>query len=209
MVCLYIVFLRLDECLLAYTRVTIHIISILQDLRFSQFSKGPNAKPSKQSTATPFHSLGNIRSHLSQSVFSAKHGKFHKCTKAANLTSHLAQREHKFHVLSSQEPLQKEVEPWEHVEVSRQLWPERSTQLLTGLLAFKQITKDHPAQFLFLPDPDPQGSLRGLWSFYSSWFVGEFQLEVSQGIQEHCAKANGAVWMEREGGQCYGCWGIS
>ncbi|KAK4831297.1 hypothetical protein QYF61_016767 [Mycteria americana] len=82
-------------------------------------NKGLNAKPSKQSTATPFHSLGSIQSHLSQHIFSAKHCKFSKSIKAHIVQEDLAQREHKFHVLSSREPLQKQVEPWEHIEVLR------------------------------------------------------------------------------------------
>lgn len=115
--CLSIIFLQLDEHLLAYTRATIHLISILQDLQFSLFSQWRNARHSKQSTATPFHSLGSIQSHLSQHIFSAKHFKFSKGTKTANLAQDLAQREQNFHILSSKEPLQKQAEPCEHVEV--------------------------------------------------------------------------------------------
>lgn len=66
--------LQLDERVLAYTRVPIYIISILQDLFFSLFSKGLKEKPSKQSTQQ--HHLAAceaFKSYHSQSIFSAKY----------------------------------------------------------------------------------------------------------------------------------------
>lgn len=64
---------QLDEHVLAYTTVPIYIISILQDLFFSLFSKGLKEKPSKQSTWQ--HHLAAceaFKSYHSQSIFSAK-----------------------------------------------------------------------------------------------------------------------------------------